>query len=274
VRINLQHPFTLSWAAGSGRALGGVHASDCPAPAIQLPWPLTPEKSRRSAARNRPCSTRWRSPQGSSLTSQRRPPRHGHPTEHGITFTAPQQEHSERSHEACSARSPSLRAVQHPRAVQSGGKGLVRPMPDVTSAGRQVLPAGPRLPRAVQALRLLQATDAFTAACRRRYADTYTLGVPQSVTVWSSDPELTRLVTRLPTEISGTTERNATAEFVFGPRSPFVVEGEHSWTRWGGWDARASMRRRTCTGHLTPDATGGRSKVKNVSLARHRADWC
>ncbi|GAA2411417.1 cytochrome P450 [Streptomyces glaucosporus] len=106
-------------------------------------------------------------------------------------------------------------------------------MTDTAPVRRADLPPGPRLPYAVQGLRMLYAPEAFSDSCRRRYGDTYTLGVPRRpVTVWSSDPALARLVTRLPDEASTAAEWNAAAEFLWGPRSPFVVEGEeHRRTR-------------------------------------------
>lgn len=106
-------------------------------------------------------------------------------------------------------------------------------MVDTTPVRGADLPPGPRLPYAVQGLRMLYAPEAFAGACRRRYGETYTLGVPRRpVTVWSSDPALARLVTRLPDEVSTATEWNAAADFLWGPRSPFVIEGEeHRRTR-------------------------------------------
>ncbi|GAA2449146.1 cytochrome P450 [Streptomyces macrosporus] len=106
-------------------------------------------------------------------------------------------------------------------------------MVDTASVRRTMLPPGPRRPYTVQGLRMLYTPEAFAGACRRRYGDTYTLGVPRRpVTVWSSDPALARLVTRLPDEVSTATEWNAAADFLWGPRSPFVIEGEeHRRTR-------------------------------------------
>ncbi|MGP3969310.1 cytochrome P450 [Streptomyces sp. 6N223] len=100
-------------------------------------------------------------------------------------------------------------------------------IPDITTARPTALPPGPRLPFVVQALRMMYTPEAFTRACRQRYGGTYTLRVPQQpATVWSSDPALARLLTRLPPAVSTASEWNASAEFIWGPWSPLIIEGE------------------------------------------------
>ncbi len=106
-------------------------------------------------------------------------------------------------------------------------------------AGRQggrfapalVLPAGPRLPRLVQAWLWVKQPEWFLGHCARAYGDVFTMRLPLGVDlVHVTRPELVKAVFAGSDEVLAAGEANATIlEPVVGPHSVLVLDGpEHA----------------------------------------------
>ncbi|MDY6997117.1 MAG: cytochrome P450 [Actinomycetota bacterium] len=97
-------------------------------------------------------------------------------------------------------------------------------MARVTSAS---LPAGPRLPRTVQAALLLGCGPRFVAACRRRYGPTFTLRVASMGTlVYLTDPADIKTVFSGDPDVYHAGEANAMLTGLLGDTSVLVVDGD------------------------------------------------
>jgi cytochrome P450 family 135 len=93
-----------------------------------------------------------------------------------------------------------------------------------------VLPAGPRLPRLVQAWLWLKRPEPFLSHCARAYGDMFTLRLPLGMNlVHVTSPELVRTVFAGSGDVLAAGEANATIlEPVVGPHSVLVLDGpEH-----------------------------------------------
>ena len=102
-------------------------------------------------------------------------------------------------------------------------------MTDSPAVRAPSLPAGPRLPRAMQTLGFVFFPRQFIDACRRRYGDVVTFGTPvRPAFVMVFEPEGVKQVFRGPPERLRAGEANARLGPVVGARSVLLLDGaEH-----------------------------------------------
>jgi cytochrome P450 len=103
---------------------------------------------------------------------------------------------------------------------------------DVKARQRQLLPPGPRMPSALQAVGWTWRSLSFMERCQRRYGDVFTLRVRHGGTwVLVCDPEdIKRVFTAAPERL-GVGEANTLLGPVLGPRSVMLLEEPQHMTR-------------------------------------------
>ena len=100
------------------------------------------------------------------------------------------------------------------------------------AGGRDRLPPGPRMPRALQAVGWAKRPYPFMKSCQERYGDLFTLRILHSGTwVFLCDPEDVKKVFTAPAGTLGVALANPLLEPVLGPRSVMLMEEPAHMTR-------------------------------------------